>query len=84
MIRNCFTYPGVSILRVDSASVFERVGGTCLGGGTALGLFRLLTDHRDFTSLIELSEQVFLVILKNLNIFLLANRNLCVEDYYLF
>ncbi|MES1915511.1 MAG: hypothetical protein MHM6MM_007440, partial [Cercozoa sp. M6MM] len=33
---------GVSILRVDSPTRVERVGGTCIGGGTYWGLMRLL------------------------------------------
>jgi pantothenate kinase len=33
---------GVSIIRVDSEEKFERVGGSCIGGGTYWGLCRLL------------------------------------------
>eukprot|EP00455_Lapot_gusevi_P022215 TRINITY_DN2312_c0_g2_i4.p1 TRINITY_DN2312_c0_g2~~TRINITY_DN2312_c0_g2_i4.p1 ORF type:complete len:360 (-),score=72.45 TRINITY_DN2312_c0_g2_i4:474-1553(-) len=45
---------GVSILRVDSESRFERVSGTCIGGGTYWGLVRLLTRFRDFDQVMEL------------------------------
>ena len=46
---------GVSFLRIDSASRFERVSGTSLGGGTYLGLCRLLTKCKSFKDLIDLS-----------------------------
>ncbi|ETO21038.1 hypothetical protein RFI_16165 [Reticulomyxa filosa] len=36
---------GVSILRVDSPTAFERVSGTCVGGGTYWGLCRLAVSH---------------------------------------
>ena len=47
---------GVSILRVDSASKFTRVSGTCIGGGTYLGLCRLLTKCNNFNDVIELAN----------------------------
>ena len=57
-IRNYFqekdTYPyllviigsGVSILKVESESNFERIGGTATGGGTFWGLGSLLTGAK--------------------------------------
>lgn len=44
----CNIGSGVSIVRVDSPTVFERVSGTALGGGTFLGLCRLLTVAQNF------------------------------------
>ena len=46
---------GVSIMRVDSPNVYKRVSGTALGGGTALGLGKLLLGCESFQDLIDLS-----------------------------
>lgn len=35
---------------------YERVSGTCIGGGTFWGLCRLLTACRDFDEAMELSQ----------------------------
>jgi len=35
---------GVSILKVDSEEVFQRIGGSCIGGATLWGLGSLLTN----------------------------------------
>lgn len=48
---------GVSILRVDGPSDFERVGGSCIGGGTFMGLARLLTDARSFEDALSLGAK---------------------------
>jgi pantothenate kinase len=48
---------GVSIIRVDSESSFERIGGTSLGGGTFWGLCNLLTGLMDFDEMLQLSEK---------------------------
>ena len=48
---------GVSILRVESADKFERVGGTAMGGGTFWGLGSLLTKARGFDELLELADK---------------------------
>lgn len=45
---------GTSVLRVGDAPV-ERVGGTAVGGGTLLGLGRLLTPARRFEDLVALA-----------------------------
>lgn len=45
---------GVSILRVDSETEFERVGGSCIGGGTYWGLCRLLTGAKTFEEAMDL------------------------------
>eukprot|EP00850_Spirogloea_muscicola_P003929 SM000016S01917 [mRNA] locus=s16:582536:585921:- [translate_table: standard] len=47
---------GVSILRVDSANQFERVGGTSLGGSTFLGLTLALTGCSSFDEAIDLAS----------------------------
>eukprot|EP00298_Acanthocystis_sp_HF-20_P007756 c17263_g1_i1.p1 GENE.c17263_g1_i1~~c17263_g1_i1.p1 ORF type:complete len:440 (-),score=165.97 c17263_g1_i1:58-1377(-) len=47
---------GVSILNVESESRFERVSGTALGGGTYLGLCRLLTKCQSFEEALKLAE----------------------------
>lgn len=47
---------GVSIIKVDNYSSFERVSGTMIGGGTLLGLANLLTGVNDFERILELSK----------------------------
>jgi pantothenate kinase len=48
---------GVSMLKVDGPALFTRVSGTPLGGGTALGLGKLLIPEcKSFDELIELSR----------------------------
>jgi len=44
---------GVSILHVQSETQYTRVSGTALGGGTFLGLTRLLTAARDFQEALD-------------------------------
>lgn len=48
---------GVSILKVESDEVFERVGGTATGGGTFWGLGSLLTKRKGFDELLQLAER---------------------------
>ncbi|CAE8587970.1 unnamed protein product, partial [Polarella glacialis] len=56
---------GVSILRVDGGSedpmhgtrTFTRLGGTPTGGGTFLGLARLLTSAKTFKEALELAQR---------------------------
>ncbi|XP_076171818.1 4'-phosphopantetheine phosphatase [Ptiloglossa arizonensis] len=48
---------GVSILKVESDKVFERVGGTATGGGTFWGLGSLLTKRKGFDELLQLAER---------------------------
>jgi len=48
---------GVSILRVDGPRKHVRVSGSTIGGGTYLGLIRLLTDFEDFDSVMQLAER---------------------------
>ena len=48
---------GVSIIKVNNFSSFERVSGTMIGGGTLLGLSNLLTGVNDFDSILELSKK---------------------------
>ncbi|KAJ4711093.1 Pantothenate kinase 2 [Melia azedarach] len=47
---------GVSMIKVDSDSKFERISGTSVGGGTFWGLGRLLTRCKSFDELLELSH----------------------------
>ena len=46
---------GVSVLKVDSATSYERVSGSSLGGGTFWGLCRLLTKASSFEEAMALS-----------------------------
>jgi type II pantothenate kinase len=48
---------GVSFLRVDGPRKYERVSGSTIGGGTYLGLMRLLTDVEDFDDIMRLAER---------------------------
>jgi len=50
---------GVSILRVDSGAPgdFVRVGGTACGGGTFLGLARLLTSATSFEQALDMAAE---------------------------
>ncbi|XP_014615545.1 PREDICTED: pantothenate kinase 4 isoform X1 [Polistes canadensis] len=48
---------GVSIFKVQSDEIFERVGGTATGGGTFWGLGSLLTNGKDFDELLQLAER---------------------------
>ena len=48
---------GVSILKVDSETEFQRVGGTATGGGTFWGLGKLLTGAKEFDELLDLAEK---------------------------
>ena len=50
---------GVSIIKADSPTSFERISGSGLGGGTYWGLVRLMTKGRiaNFQDSLKLSEQ---------------------------
>lgn len=48
---------GVSILKVESDSSYERIGGTATGGGTFWGLGTLLTKAKSFEELLDLAEK---------------------------
>ncbi|GAA0160668.1 kinase [Lithospermum erythrorhizon] len=48
---------GVSMIKVDGEDKFQRVSGTSVGGGTFLGLGKLLTNCKSFDDLLELSHQ---------------------------
>eukprot|EP01083_Nonionella_stella_P004485 12988_1 len=62
MQSDCFPYllvnigSGVSILRIDDENSFERVSGTCIGGGTYWGLCKLLTKCADFDEAVASAE----------------------------
>ncbi|CDJ37547.1 pantothenate kinase, putative [Eimeria tenella] len=62
---------GVSILKAKSASSFVRVTGTCIGGGTVLGLARLLFHAKSFRQVVRLSERgsvVFVIMLPGVSL----------------
>ncbi|CEM11684.1 unnamed protein product [Vitrella brassicaformis CCMP3155] len=48
---------GVSILKATAPDKFLRVTGTCIGGGTVLGLARLLFNASSFEEVVRLSEK---------------------------
>eukprot|EP01053_Blabericola_migrator_P009158 Blabericola_migrator_1__9157@NODE_48_length_16467_cov_53_390427_g44_i0_p3_GENE_NODE_48_length_16467_cov_53_390427_g44_i0NODE_48_length_16467_cov_53_390427_g44_i0_p3_ORF_typecomplete_len396_score53_28Fumble/PF03630_14/1_8e83Fumble/PF03630_14/0_0067AP_endonuc_2_N/PF07582_12/0_053_NODE_48_length_16467_cov_53_390427_g44_i081619348 len=48
---------GVSILKVTGKDSFERVSGTCIGGGTVLGLAKLCFGAESFEEVVDLSER---------------------------
>ena len=43
---------GISVLKVDSPTKFQRVGGSSMGGGAFIGLGSILTDAKDFDELL--------------------------------
>jgi len=51
----CNVGTGVSILHVQSETNYTRVSGTALGGGTFLGLTRLLTQARRFEEALDVA-----------------------------
>ncbi|GAM27496.1 hypothetical protein SAMD00019534_106720, partial [Acytostelium subglobosum LB1] len=46
---------GVSVIKVDSETSFQRVDGTSLGGGTFWGLCSLLTGSTNFDEMVDLT-----------------------------
>lgn len=48
---------GVSMIKVTGPGVFERIGGSSLGGGTLWGLLSLLTDARDYNEMLEMASR---------------------------
>ncbi|CAK4524468.1 unnamed protein product [Aphanomyces euteiches] len=48
---------GVSILKVTSETEYHRVSGTSLGGGTFLGLCKLLSKYKSFDEALEASVE---------------------------
>lgn len=48
---------GVSILKVSSPTVFERVGGTLMGGGTLIGLSKLIFGIDSYNKILELASK---------------------------
>ncbi|MDP2437139.1 MAG: type II pantothenate kinase [archaeon] len=48
---------GVSILRIDSETSYERVSGSSIGGGTFWGLCRQITGIESYRRILELAEQ---------------------------
>eukprot|EP00743_Colponemidia_sp_Colp-15_P007537 GILK01008149.1.p1 GENE.GILK01008149.1~~GILK01008149.1.p1 ORF type:complete len:308 (-),score=59.23 GILK01008149.1:171-1094(-) len=52
----CNIGSGVSLVKATDEHTFQRVTGTCMGGGTLLGLAKLLTNCKSFGELLELSS----------------------------
>lgn len=52
----CNVGTGVSILHVESERRYKRVSGTAVGGGTFLGLTRLLTKARKFQDALDVAS----------------------------
>ena len=48
---------GVSILKVLSIEKYERVGGTLMGGGTLIGLLKLMIGIDDYDKILELASK---------------------------
>ena len=48
---------GISVLLVESAEKFKRIGGTSVGGGTFVGLSSLLAGTKSFEEAIDLAEK---------------------------
>ena len=48
---------GVSILKVSANDKYERVGGTLMGGGTLIGLSKLIFGIDDYDKIIELASK---------------------------
>lgn len=48
---------GVSIVKATSPDDFVRISGTCIGGGTVMGLARTLIQAKDFDEICELASQ---------------------------
>lgn len=48
---------GVSVLMADSPTSFKRITGTCIGGGTVLGLARLLLGVSTFDEVVAMSRR---------------------------
>ncbi|KAG8193734.1 hypothetical protein JTE90_005032 [Oedothorax gibbosus] len=48
---------GVSVMKVESESSFERIGGSAMGGGTFWGLGSLLTKAKGFDELLQMAEK---------------------------
>ncbi|KAE9420740.1 hypothetical protein Angca_008040, partial [Angiostrongylus cantonensis] len=48
---------GISVIKVDSPSMFQRVGGSSMGGGAFIGLGHLLTSAQNFDDLLLMAEK---------------------------
>jgi len=48
---------GVSMIKVNGPSDFQRIGGTSLGGGTLWGLLSLLTGARTFDQMLAMADK---------------------------
>ena len=48
---------GVSMVKVPGPKLFERIGGTSLGGGTLWGLLSLLTGAGTFDQMLEMADK---------------------------
>lgn len=66
---------GVSILKISSTEKYERVGGTLMGGGTLIGLSKLMIGIDDFDEILELASKG-----RNENIDITENKNLSKDS----
>lgn len=48
---------GVSMIKVTGPGLFERIGGSSLGGGTLWGLLSLLTDAKDYNEMLDMAQR---------------------------
>jgi type II pantothenate kinase len=62
---------GVSILKVLSKDKYERVGGTLMGGGTLIGLSKLIIGKDDFNEIMQLAKKG-----NNENVDIISNNNI--------
>jgi pantothenate kinase len=49
---------GVSILRLDSNGLYQRIGGSALGGATLIGLIRNVVKEGDFQKITSLIQDI--------------------------
>ena len=48
---------GVSVLRVENETNYQRVTGTMIGGGTLVGMANLMTGINDFDTIVKLAQE---------------------------
>lgn len=53
----CNVGTGVSIIKISGPKVFQRIGGSSIGGGTLWGLISILTNVKTFDEMLEISKR---------------------------
>lgn len=48
---------GCSIIKVDDEKTFKRVSGSSIGGGTFVGLARLITNETSYDKIIQMCKE---------------------------